>query len=293
MNYEKWLSLNASSLQGKTAIITGATGGLGKEIVFTLAKLNCNMIFLDRNLTKSIKLKNEILKIYPNIDIKNIHLDLLNFQQVKQVVEYLKTINFNILIHNAAVYNVPLFKTSTDYNNVFQTNFVSPYYITKQLLPTLKKSENPKVIAVSSIAHSYTKLNSNDIDFSLSKKHSHIYGNSKRFLTFSLFELFKNESKVELSICHPGITLTNITNHYPKAINWLVKFGVKLIFPKPKTASLNIVKGVFSKTEYRTWIGPKIFNIWGKPNKKKLKICIEESEKMFEIAENIYKQIKD
>ena len=107
----------------------------------------------------------------------------------------------------------------------------------------------------------------------------------------SLFELLKNENTT-LSIVQPGITLTNITNHYPKAINWLVKIGIKLFFPNTKKASLSLIKGVFDKTEYPYWIGPKIFNIWGKPKKQKLKnIDNKEIKNIFNISEKLYNNL--
>ena len=89
-------------------------------------------------------------------------------------------------------------------------------------------------MAVSSIAYNYSKIDENDIDFSTRKRASKAYGNSKRFLTFALHELCKNE-KVNLAVVQPGVTLTNMTNHYPKAINWLVKIGIKLLFPSLKS----------------------------------------------------------
>ena len=292
MNYNKWIKLNTHDLSNKTAAITGSTGGLGNEIVKTLATLNCNLILMNRNLTRSTEQKNELLRINPNIKIDLIELDLCNFDQVKAVVKNLKDKQIDFLIHNAAVYNVPVFKTSTGFNNVFQTNFISPYYITKELLSNLNKN-NSKVIIVSSIAHNYNKLNANDIDFSTSKKHSHIYGNSKRFLTYSFVSLFENSTSATLSITNPGITLTNITNHYPKAINWLVKIGIKAIFPNPKKATLNIVKGLFETTK-NEWITPQIFDIWGSSAKKHIsKFESNEAEQIFNIAEDIYNKIKD
>jgi len=291
MNYKKWIKLNTKDLLGKTAVITGSTGGLGNEIVKTLARLNCNLILLNRNLEKSEKQKNELLTINPKILIEIMKLDLCDFTQVKNITNILKEKQFDYLIHNAGIYNVPIYKTETGYNNVFQTNFVSPYFITKELMNNII-SNNAKVIIVSSIAHNYSKLNEKDIDFSNSKKHSNIYGNSKRFLTFSMFELFKNHQS-NLSICHPGITLTNMTNHYPKFINWLVKFGIKIFFPNSKKASLNVIKSMFENCNYVEWITPKIFNIWGLPNKKKIKSYTKiESEKIYNIAECLYKKLR-
>jgi len=293
MKYDKWLKLNTHDLTGKTSVITGSTGGLGIEICKTLVKLNCNLILLNRNLEKSNKQKHELLSLNPNIKIAIILLDLCNIYEAEIVAKKLKEIKFDYLIHNAGVYNVPIEKTSTGFNNIFTTNFVSSYYLTNALLPYLKKN-NIKTIMVSSIAHNYSKINENDIDFSTYKKPSKIYGNSKRFLTYALIELFKENGYTNYAICHPGITLTNMTNHYPKAINWLVKIFIKLFFIGPKKASFNIIKSLFENTEENQWIGPKYFNIWGYPNKKELKTCKDtEKEKIYKIAQNICNDLKE
>lgn len=124
------------------------------------------------------------------------------------------------------------------------------------------------------------------------KQASLVYGNAKRYLMFSLFELFKNEHEVSLSTVHPGIAFTKITNHYPKLIFALIKYPMKLIFMKPKKAALSLVKGVFTSTRYFQWIGPRLFNVWGVPALKNLKTCDEEeSKRIGEMAEKIYKDL--
>ena len=181
---------------------------------------------------------------------------------------------------------MPVKKLDNGYNNIFNVNFVSVYYMIKKLLPKIKKDQS-KIIAVGSVAHNYSKIDVNDVDFSTHTKPSKVYGNSKRFLMFSLYELAKNE-KFDLSIVHPGITLTNMTNHYPKAINWLVKIGIKLLFPSPQNAVLNLIYGLNNQTPYHMWIGPKLFNIWGKPKIKKLKTCSpSESRQIYLLSEKI------
>ncbi len=286
MNIKKWLNLNTSDLKDKTIAITGSTGGLGNEIVKILLSLNANLILLNRNKDKTIKQKEEMVTLYPNAKIEIVEIDLSSIGSVKLAIENLKSHNIDILIHNAGIYNVPIVKTESGYNNIFQTNFISPYYLTKELIKT---SNLKKVVIVSSIAHNYSKADFNDIDFSTRKKASKIYGNSKRFLTFAMQELFNEIKNIDLSLVHPGITLTNMTNHYPKAINWLVKIGIKIFFPNPRKASLNIIKGVFDTTNYHEWIGPKYFNIWGNPKKKQLKTCsIEENKQIYSLAEEIF-----
>lgn len=291
MNIQKWLKDNTTDLSSKTIAITGSTGGLAKHLVSVFASLNANLILINRNKEKTQKQIAQLKEAYPNISIEFVECNLSNFDNVKSATEQLKSKEIDILYLAAGVYNVPRFKTKENYDNIFQTNFISHYYITKELLPQLNK-RNGHIVAISSIAHNYSTLDENDIDFKTRKKASKVYGNSKRFLTFSLHELMKHQQS-KLSVVHPGVTLTDMTNHYPKAINWLVKIFIKLLFPSTQKACLSLIKGIFEITENSTWIGPKLFNIWGKPKKQKIKNSnIEEIKKIYNIAENIYNELK-
>jgi len=292
MSVKKWLNKNTKNLENKTVAISGATGGIGKNICEILVGLNANLILLDRNMEKSLALKKHLLEINKKVDIKNLKVDMSDFESVKAVTEELKKMNIDVLLLNAGAYKIPRKITSIGYDNVFQINFISPYYMIKQLLPNLREKEDSHVVVVGSVAHNYSHINENDIDFRNNPKCTKVYGNSKRFLMFGLYELFKNEDKVKLAVSHPGITSTNITAHYPKLLYAIIKYPMKVIFMSNKKASLSIVKGVFEGTEYHTWWGPRAFNVWGFPKKSKLKTCKkEESQKIFEISEKIYDEI--
>jgi len=173
MNIQKWIKENTSSLKGKTIAITGSTGGLGFELCHHLANLGANFIFINRNPIKSNKLKDELEELYPNIKIEIVIADLSSFNNTKQAVQILKNKQINFLILNAGIYAVPKSQTEIGYNNIFTTNFVSHYYMVKELLPNLRKN-NGHVVCVGSIAHNYGKLDVNDIDYTTRKKHSKV-----------------------------------------------------------------------------------------------------------------------
>lgn len=290
MNYYKWLDKNTTSLEGKTVAISGATGGIGQELCDYLAYLGADIICLDRNSQKSNKLIADLKLKYPSLNAFHITVDLEDMQMVKAVAEQLKKLDIDYLILNAGAYKIPRHKCNTGFDNVFQINFLSPYYIARELFPQIKK-RNGRIVAVSSIAHNYSKIDINDIDFSSRTAASKVYGNAKRFLTFSLFGLFNGDKT--LSIVHPGITFTNITNHYPKLIFALIKHPMKIIFMKPKKAALNVICGLFNGCKANEWIGPHVFNIWGLPNKKKLNTATyRELLCICDITEEIYKKIE-
>lgn len=293
MNIEKWLNLNTSSLSGKTVVITGATGGLGSVICRYILKLNGKLILLNRSRKKTENLCKDLYSKFPHADIKIIYTDFEDIQSVKAACEQLYNMPIDFLIHNAGAYSIPRKTCSTGFDNVFQINFVVPYYITKQLLDKLAE-RGGRVIAVGSIAHNYSKTDSMDIDFSTRKKASLVYGNSKRYLMFSLFELIKENPSVQLCVVHPGITFTNITAHYPKLIFAVIKYPMKVIFMKTDKAALSIVKGLFEKVPYSFWIGPRFFDVWGKPAVKELKTAdYSERKRIYKTAEQIYNQISE
>lgn len=290
MNYCKWLGKNTVSLKGKTVAISGATGGIGTEVCNYLAYLGANLLCLDRNSKKSTDLISKLKVKYPDLKAEHITLDLENFDRVKEVSEQLKELDIDYLILNAGAYKIPRCKCNTGFDNVFQINFLSPYYLARQLYPLIKE-KGGRVVAVSSIAHNYSKTDIKDIDFTTRTAASKVYGNAKRFLTFALYGLFNNDES--LSVVHPGITFTNITNHYSKFIFALIKHPMKVIFMKPKKAALNVIFGIFNYTKTNEWIGPELFNIWGLPQKRFLYTCDKfEAEKICDITEEIYQKLK-
>lgn len=277
------------TLDGKIIAITGCTGGLGRELCIKLACENITLVMLDRNLEKSEKLANELIKINETIKIIFITVDLEDIDSVKKATQELIKIKPNVFIHNAGAYKIPRHICKTGYDNIFQINFVSPYYIVRKLQ---ERNKDIKIVSVGSIAHTYSKINENDIDLKTQKSCAKAYGNAKRFLMLSLHEFFKNTDN--LSIVHPGITFTNITNHYPKLIFAIIKYPMKIIFMKPKKAVLSIYEGVKNATPYGYWIGPGFFDIWGSPKIKKISACFtDDSIKAKEISEKIYKNINN
>ena len=292
MNYQKWLLNNTESLAGKTVAVTGTTGGLGREVCDFIAALGARLILMDRNRARSEAFRDELIARH-GCEVSCININLEDMESVKRATsELIGEYEPDVFIHNAGAYSIPRKKCDTGLDNVYQINFASPYYMIRELLPILKKRHG-HVAVVGSIAHNYSKIDVRDIDFATRGRASKVYGNAKRYLMFSLYELFKNEGDLTLSVTHPGITFTNITAHYPKVIFALIKHPMKVIFMKPRKAALCILKGVFTPCGYHEWIGPRIFDVWGLPKKKALRTCTaDESARIGQIAEKIYNKIK-
>lgn len=286
MNYRKWLLKNTASLEGKTVAINGATGGLGRELCRYFCSLSASLILIDRDPVRSVALRAQLLLEYPNAHIKGYILELEDTDAVRKTAEELLFEEIDYLVLNAGAYKIPRHKCANGFDNVFNINFVSPYILARALLPKIKE-RGGRVVAVGSIAHNYSHIDLDDVDFSTYKASSKAYGNAKRFLMYSLWGLEEYSSSIV--IAHPGIAVTNITAHFPKPLYALMKYPMKLIFMKPRKACLSILLAIFEQTEQKEWIGPRVFDVWGLPKKKKLKTCSkEEAKQISKIAKEIY-----
>lgn len=288
MHVEKWLQSHTSSLEGKRIAVTGSTGGLGQELCRYLCELGASLILLNRNAERT-QLQIESLRgLYPDAQIDTLILDLESPCSAVEVCDRLIEKEIDIFIHNAGAYKIPRRICENGYDNVFTINFATPYWMIRRLLPMLRE-RGGRVVIVGSIAHRYSKTDPEDVDFQNKKSAAKVYGNAKRYLMFSLSELFRNETAATLSITHPGISFTNITAHYPKLIFAIIKHPMKVIFMHPRKASLSILRGVFEPTSAEEWIGPRFFDIWGMPKKKALHTCkTTERQSIAEIAEHVY-----
>ena len=290
--YKKWLDKNTESLKGKRVAITGSTGGLGRELSRYLAYLGAELVLVDRNLTRSLALKSELEAEFPATMIRCVTADLSDLSSVKAAAIELNSLGIDYLIHNAGAYSIPRKVCDTGYDNVFQINFLSPYYLTRTVMGGIKE-KGGKVVIVGSIAHNYSKTDKGDVDFKTRKKASLVYGNAKRFISYSALKLTENPDAPEISVTHPGISFTGITSHYPKLIFALIKHPMKIIFMRREKAALSILKGVFDNTKPYEWIGPRLFNVWGLPTKKPLKTAtVEEIDFIFNEAQRIYEEVK-
>ncbi len=293
MNTTHWIQQHTKQLTGKTVAITGSTGGIGTALCRHLAFLGASLVLLDRNSDKSRSLRDALLKDYPCVQITLIPLELESTATVKAACDALKALPIDILIHNAGAYSIPRKTTDAGFDNVFQIDCAAPYFMTRELLGHLRK-RHAKVVIVGSIAHAYSKSDPDDIDFSSRKSAALVYGNAKRRLMFSMYALFDGETEASLAVCHPGISFTNITAHYPKWLFALIRRPMKLIFMKPDKAALSILRGCFESCRYPEWIGPRQFHIWGLPAKRILHTCSsKEAAQIAADADRIYQRIKE
>jgi len=139
-------------LCGKNCLITGATGGLGKEIAKEFAKNGCNLFLTGRNNDKLNSLKNELENDQIKIDFED--ADLSDDSEIQKLIEKVKNtfVNIDILVNCAGVFPVKLLSDSTieDFENCFSVNVKAAFVLCKEFSQGMISKKWGRIINIAS-----------------------------------------------------------------------------------------------------------------------------------------------
>ncbi|KAH8492370.1 hypothetical protein Peur_072985 [Populus x canadensis] len=213
---------------GLTAIVTGASSGIGAETARVLALRGVHVVMGVRNLEAGRAVKEAIVKGNPNAKLDAMDLDLSSMASVKKFAEDFKSLNLplNLLINNAGIMATPFMLSKDNIELQFATNHVGHFLLTNLLMETIRKTarasrKEGRIVNVSSRRHKFSypegirfaKLNDPSGYNSLSA-----YGQSKLANILHANELARQlkEDRVEVTAnsVHPGLIATNLFRHY-------------------------------------------------------------------------------
>lgn len=138
------------NLSGKTVLITGATGGIGSRLANAFAAEDAKLILISRTQEKL----DDLVSVLPGKDHVTLPFD---FTKTSKIEEYGQKIAKNVetldVVINAA--GVGVYKTIeevslSEWEDSFAINVTTAFFLTKELLPLLKKSEKGVVINIGS-----------------------------------------------------------------------------------------------------------------------------------------------
>jgi short-subunit dehydrogenase len=139
-------------LCGKNCLITGATGGLGKEIAKEFAKNGCNLFLTGRNNDKLNSLKNELENDQIKIDFED--ADLSDDGEIQKLIEKVKNtfVNIDILVNCAGVFPVKLLSDSTieDFEKCFGVNVKAAFVLCKEFSQGMISRKWGRIINIAS-----------------------------------------------------------------------------------------------------------------------------------------------
>jgi len=194
--------------KGKAYMITGANSGIGKQTALEIAKRGGTIHMVCRNPEYGEEAKKELRKLSDNSEI---YLHILDMSKPRDVTKFVKKFNdenerLDVLINNAGCMVNTRELTEDNLEKNFATNTLGTFLITSGLVSLLGKSEEPRVVTVSSGGMLVQKLDVDDLQFEKMSPFdgTMAYAQNKRQQVVMTEEWAKQHKDIHFSVMHPG-----------------------------------------------------------------------------------------
>ena len=198
----------------KTAVITGADGGMGSEITKAVAMAGYHVIMVCYTSFKGEEKRSRIILDTGNEDIEVVQADLSSMESVVDAVDKIKdkTPSVELLMNNAGTMCTHYVRTEDGFEHTVAVNYLAPYLLTRRLLPIMH--EGSRIVNMISCTYAIGKIGPHF--FTKGREGSFfripIYSNTKLALwlfTREMSERVKGRG-ITVNAADPGIVSTNI-----------------------------------------------------------------------------------
>lgn len=247
-----WKPEQISDQTGRTFVVTGANGGLGVETTKVLASKGATVVMACRNTAKAQEIADGI-----DGDVKVAPLDLADLGSVREFADNCG--EFDVLINNAGLMNVPFSRTKDGFETQFGVNHLGHFALTGLVLDRIRD----RVVSLASIAHKQTpKLWIDDLNYENRRYQRNLaYAQSKlanlmfaRELQYRLEEAGSTKRSYGV---HPGVSATDLFARTETPLDYISKPFIRLIGHAPaKAAHSTLFAATEPDADPNTYWGP-------------------------------------
>jgi 3-oxoacyl-[acyl-carrier protein] reductase len=244
-------------LEGKVALITGATRGIGKAIAIQFASEGCNIAFTDLFADDNMKATEaEIAAL--GVKAKGYASNAAKFDETQSIVETIAKDfgRIDVLVNNAGITKDGALKRMTEeqWDMVIAVNLKSVFNFTKAVQPIMWKQASGSIINLSSVVG--VSGNANQVNYSASK--AGIIG-----VTKSCAKEFGIRN-IRVNALAPGFIETEMTAQLPEAEKegWLRNIPLKRGGKPEEVAKV----ATFLASDLSTYVSGQVINVCGAMN---------------------------
>lgn len=213
-----WTAQDIPSLKGKTAVVTGANSGVGFYTALELGRAGADVVVASRDIGRGEAALESLREQAPGARFHLEQLDLASLASVRSFAQRLSTSRraIDILVNNAGLMALPERQTTADgFEMQFGTNYLGHFALTGLLLPLLRESPAPRVVALSSGVALWGKVDLDDLQSERSYAPMGTYGQSKLANLIFAIELDRRARSLGITsvAAHPGASITNLQRH--------------------------------------------------------------------------------
>jgi retinol dehydrogenase-14 len=234
------------SMAGKTVLITGASGGIGRATAMGLAALGARVAITGRDLGRTEAAAVEIRGATGNAQVDAFGADLSSQAEVRrlaaQVLEAYPRLD--VLINNVGGFWATRHVTADGLEHTFAVNHLAAFLLTDLLLDRLKASAPARIVTVSSGAQSMGRIDFADLQGERTYSGQTAYNQSKLASVMFTYELARRlaGTGVTATVLHPGVVSTAFGAEDPSLI---FKVIVPFVRPFMKTPQQGAATSIY------------------------------------------------
>ena len=226
--------MSKNSVSFRTALVTGADGGLGLEIARQLVVQRAHVIVHARTAELGERAVQALLA--GGAQPARLSVAVADFADLGQVGAMARQVaaehrKLDLLVNNAAVFGAQTRTlTGDDHEVTFQVNYLAPYLLTRLLWPMLTVAPGSRVVNVSSALHRGGRLHWGDVDSG--KRYSAVAAYAQSKLALNLFTkavAVRGGADLIAASVHPGILATDMVRNYTREAGRPVSEGAAAV----------------------------------------------------------------
>jgi retinol dehydrogenase-14 len=199
-------------LAGKTVLVTGGTGGIGKATAMGLSKMGAHLAITGRHRNRAEDAAADIRAVgHGRVDV--FVADLSSQTEVRRLADELleRLPRIDVLVNNVGGYWNTRRVTPDGLEHTFALNHLASFLLTNLLLDRLKESGRARVVTVSSNAQAMGRIDFDDLQGARSYSGARAYNQSKLANVLFIYELAKRlrSTSVTTNALHPGVANTS------------------------------------------------------------------------------------
>ncbi len=217
-------------MQGKTALVTGGTTGIGFVTARALAEKGAAVTIVGRNPQRGEQAARAIRTEVHGAEVRFERADLSLLDESRRLARNIaeSTERLDVLVNNAGAIFSRRRVTADGLEATFALNHMSYFLLTNLLLKRLRAAEAGRIVVVASIAHRRAKLDFDDLQCERRYSTRVTYSRSKLANVMFAYALARRleGSSVTVNALHPGL----VASRFGSNNGWLFRNGLKLAF---------------------------------------------------------------
>jgi retinol dehydrogenase-14 len=232
-------------MAGKTVLITGGSGGIGKATALALAQKGARIAITGRDRERTEDAAGEI-RLAGGGQVDTFVADLSSQAEVRRLAAEVRQDlpRIDALINNVGGYWNTRQVTVDGLERTFAVNHLAPFLLTNVLLDRLERSAPSRVVTVASNAQRLGRIDFDDLQGELSYSGARAYNQSKLANVLFTYELARRllATSVTANALHPGVVSTSFGADDPSSVQRLL---VPFLRPFMKTPARGAATSVY------------------------------------------------